>query len=406
MRIFQLEPFLRKTESHFFEVALAMSSHFQSQKSVPFRLVGNRSLEKPVTRLFPNVVAGISQTCFEDPDNKGATFADDLFQLHTDFKFQPHDLLIVTTSYENQILGTARYQKLISNSPMIALHFHQLFPPSIESDDVAKPSFRRFWRTRLRRAFSQSTSHRVSYWTTECKKLNDDFRQVAQREIGMLPVPFLSYRETTPLFQSSTAGGFTVAYLGDGRQEKGLLIWLKAIHALCQSGKPYEFIVQINNPRGFNDSQRLEVEALKNDLKDYRNVRLLNGPLPTSDFHRVLNTIDLLAIPYNPLNYCRRVSGLAMHAAAYEKPLLVSSDTWAAQEVKKGRLAGTIFKFDRRREEMTIRNIIECLELAFAKRQILKRLAAKAASYFRSRNTPAGYVNRIVDFYSGGNRLI
>jgi len=222
----------------------------------------------------------------------------------------------------------------------------------------------------------------------------------------MLPVPFLSYRETTPLFQSSTAGGFTVAYLGDGRQEKGLLIWLKAIHALCQSGKPYEFIVQINNPRGFNDSQRLEVEALKNDLKDYRNVRLLNGPLPTSDFHRVLNTIDLLAIPYNPLNYCRRVSGLAMHAAAYEKPLLVSSDTWAAQEVKKGRLAGTIFKFDRRREEMTIRNIIECLELAFAKRQILKRLAAKAASYFRSRNTPAGYVNRIVDFYSGGNRLI
>jgi glycosyltransferase involved in cell wall biosynthesis len=406
MRVFHLEPFLRRTESHFVEVALAMNSHFR-ETSNRFQLVGNKGLEDSVKRLFPNVVPGISQTCFEDPENKGISFAQDLFHLHQRFDFQEDDLIIVSTSYENQILGTAIYQTEAPYPPSMALHFHQLFPPSSDSDDIAKLSFRKLWQQRLKQAFSRARFSKVSYWTTESSILNHNYTRLSQQRVGMLPVPFLSNPSRTRAIESDRVGTkYRVGYLGDGRQEKGLLTWLRVIRAFEKTPSYYEFVVQINNPRGFNNHQRSELDELLLHLRNNPNLHFINGQLSPKEFHRLLQSLDLIAIPYNPLNYFRRVSGLAMHAAVYERPVLASSGTWAAEAVTRGHLAGKIFDYNTRNEELTINNAVAAVRTALAQRSELKRTAMDAAAYFRTRNTPAEYLKRIDQFYSQQRRLI
>lgn len=404
-RVFYLEPFLIRPERHFIETSLAINKYLSDHYEGRYYLIGNKNLNSELKELIPGVIPCISQTCFESLDDKGQSFYDDLITLHKEYDFQSSDLIIIPTAYENQIFGVSRFTKDIGaeRCPLIAIQFHQLFPPTQESDDVSKISFRRQWTKRLRHAFRTINSDKVSYWTTESYRLNRDFRSISQRDVGTLPVPYLIsgkriVREITVSYHPQERV-VDLAFLGEGRQEKGLIYLLYAIKHLSKRENRLRFMIQNMGPRGYTNDQEKEFTTLLSEVRRYSNVLVVDGGIPPISFHSLLLNVDGVILPYNPINYHRRVAGMMVHAAIYGIPAIVSSGTWAASALRKKWASGIEFQYDVNNKKVTIANLVRAVEQFCANRTDLSRVAQSVSYNFRRHSTPEEYLNRIITYY-------
>lgn len=403
-RIFYLEPFLIKAERHFIETSLAVNSYFSNIKNVQFYLIGNRNLDHEVKRLLPNVIPLISQTCFESLDDKGQSFLTDLLELNKKYVFTNRDLVIIPTGYENQILGIGKFIDIFNDTscPKFSVQVHQLFPPVPESDDIEKVSFRRFWMRRLREAFKTIKSKNVSFWTTESSNLVKDLSRVSGKRFGILPVPYLNLEINSNTYLSldnSKSHSVKFAFLGEGRQEKGLLYFMRAIVQINKLENDYLFVIQNMNPRGYTSAQKVEFDSLLSKLSRYQNVIVINGGMPPVDFHSLLSQIDCLVLPYNPINYYRRVSGVLIQAVIYQKSAIVASDTWAAGEINKNKAAGLVFKYLVENQNQTTINLIQAIDKFDKFEKTIKKSAKLLSNNFKAFNTAGEYLRRIYSYY-------
>lgn len=404
-RIFYLEPFLTRPERHFIETSLAINRYLSDHYKGRYHLIGNKNLNSEVKELIPGAIPCISQTCFESLDDKGQSFYDDLITLHKEYDFQSSDLIITATAYENQILGASRFTNDMGEKrcPLIAIQFHQLFPPTQESDDVSKLSFRRQWIKRLRHAFRTINSNKVSFWTTESYRLNQDFRNISQRDVGTLPVPYLILEKKT--VRESTISCrpqervVDFAFLGEGRQEKGLIYLLYAIKHLSKRENCLRFMIQNMGPRGYTNDQETEFATLLSEVRRYSNVLVVDGGIPPISFHSLLRNVDGVILPYNPINYHRRVAGMMVHAAIYGIPVIVSSGTWAASALRKKWASGIEFQCDVNNKKVTIANLVRAIEQFCVNRIDLSREAQTVSYNFQKHSTPEEYLKRIITYY-------
>lgn len=406
MRIFYLEPFLIKAERHFIETSISINSYLSDQSKLQFYLIGNKKADTEVKKVLPNMIPGITQTCFESLNDKGRSFYKDLVYLDKKYSFAAKDLIIIPTSYENQILGVAKFITYLKKniSPKIALQFHQLFPPVSESEDVNKISFRRFWVKRLQNAFEKINSRNISYWTTESDRLNKDFRRISRNEVGILPVPYNIF-DPNPMSRPPIKIDLTknnlvkLAFIGEGRQEKGLIYFLRAIEIINRGKNNCLFVVQNMNPRGYSQKQQNKFNQLLDKVKKYPNVFVIEGGIEPSIFHNILNWIDTLVLPYNPINYHRRLSGLIIQASIYKKPVIISSGTWGAYSLNKKWAAGIVFRYHNGRDDQITAYLIQAIKKFVANKEEIKEKARLYSEHFSSYNTAEEYIKRIAKYY-------
>lgn len=396
-RIFYLESFLIKPERHFIEVTLAVYYFLTKQKRFSFYIIGNKQLTNEVKDLIPEAILAISQTVFEDLENKGKSFFKDLLELDKIYNFTLDDLVIVPTCYENQILAVKKYSQFKkSNMPKIALQFHVLFPPAKDSNDVLKKEFRDFWIKRLKVAFKGLPSA-VTVWTTESKELNKDYQKVSGRKVGMLPVPFLILPSGTDNIKNSQIT--RVGFLGEGRQEKGLIILLKAIQEINKTKNSFSFFIQNNNPRGFSEGELSELLTLLHKVKKYKNVEILEGGIPPVEYHRVLSTLDCVVLPHNPANYIRRVSGILIQASMYNVSSIVSSGTEEEISINSGKTKGFVFPYDMNSKDNTVSSLVDALQkFATNKEEINKRVLPSIKKLIKH-NSAGTYFTKITEPY-------
>jgi glycosyltransferase involved in cell wall biosynthesis len=401
MRVFYLEPFLRRPESHFVEFALAMNEYLSECPKIDTVLIGHRTLEQRVIELFPGVRKGISQTCFEDLDNEGQSFLQDLLVLHEEFSFRSNDLLVIPTAYENQIIACARFStKLGVRCPMIAMQFHQLFPPATDSDIMYSLSFRRYWMARLRRAFAIPRRPAISYWTTESKELNKTFCKLSGTTVGILPVPFARLlRGAMPRIQPVNRDKIKVGFIGESRQEKGVLHFLRASRLLLSASNEYHFVLQLNNPRGFSSDQHLELQYQLQLFRDSPLATTIEGGLTPNDHHALIESIDVVVLPYNPVNYWRRISGLLIQAALQCRPVIASDATWAAHAIRHRHAAGATFSYVHGDDSQTSSNLAAAICHIRKGYEQFALDAGRRSHYYRQRCDPQIYVYTILRHY-------
>jgi glycosyltransferase involved in cell wall biosynthesis len=392
-RTFVVEPFLIRAENHFIEVACALDREL-ADSGAEYIIIGNSRLDATVQELLPSAVAVVEQTAFEDLSDGGRSFLKDLHLLDRRFEFQVHDMLIIPTAYENQILAVEAFVKYRGDqAPRVAVVFHQLFPPTAESVELRNPGFRYHWKQRLRAAFGQS-SPKISYWTTESTGLNRAYRTLSGRAIGMLPIPFQRIpgfkRRDRQEGQRTTRVGF----LGEGRQEKGLHLFLEAAGKLDASDDNFSFFVQLNRPRGYGSRDMEHLEGLLRSAKSSNYIEIREGALEPQRQHEIVSSLDLLVLPYDPFNYCRRLSGLAAEAAVYGTPVLVSSGTWAARAIRDGLLAGSVFRYLRSDPDATTTEIVRCL------RRCIGVSRTDGSHHFRETYTAREFLGRIYSYYA------
>jgi hypothetical protein len=281
---------------------------------------------------------------------------------------------------------------------MISMHFHQLFPPARESDILYSLRFRRHWMRRLRRAFSLSSSSRLSYWTTESRHLNAAYRKLSGRRVGVLPIPSTA-GILPPRTLPSAGQRLRIGYVGDGRQEKGLLHFLCACQMVAAQDDRHTFVLQVNNPRGFTADQECQLKEQLALFTTLPGSEVINGGLPPKEHHALIQSIDILVLPYSPVNYWRRISGLLIQAALQHCVVIVSSDTWAAEAVGNRKAAGAVFEHGWRDDAMTLNNLSQSI-LRVA--DDYPRYAAEAVlsgEYYRRECRPSAYIERLFKHY-------
>lgn len=399
-RIFYIEPFLIKPERHFIEVSLELYNYFIKHSEKKFFIVGNKNISKEIKPLMSNIFPYITHTCYEEMDDQGQCFFKDLLKLNKKFSFCNNDLIIIPTAYEKQVLGVASFLKKLSNhdAPKIAIQFHQLFPPSKNSQIIANKNYRVKWEKKLSSAFEKLPNFNISLWTTESEMLNKDYIRLSNRKVGMLPVPYHAKRYKKKIINNKKT--FIFGFLGEGRQEKGLNILLEAILTIQKLGleKSFEFIIQNMNPRGYSKEEELRFNYNLNKVISLSNVKIISGGIHPNNFTNLLTSLDVLILPYDPINYCRRVSGILIHSAIYKIPVITSSGTWSAEVIKNKKAAGLVFPYTSNYNQNIMNLTKKIIKFSINYTRISQE-AEKRSAYFLNESNAETYINHILKYY-------
>ena len=123
------------------------------------------------------------------------------------------------------------------------------------------------------------------------------------------------------------------ASLGNARAEKGILEIIRAIQIVNASSdrSNIEFVLQINDP---SEDCREAVQQLQ-FLPCPSNVSLITSSMDAASYAALLESVDVVLVPYWREIYWSRTSGIVLEAIASGKPIIVTSDTWMSDELQR-----------------------------------------------------------------------
>lgn len=391
-----MDPNLKTNFGHPIEAACSIKGSHNKANDGRLEIVANREIDEAATNLLGEVYPMITKSCFQNLDGKGETFSRDLNNIATELHLGPADLVIVPTSYSNEIIGTKRFVDESGNkSPKFVFQIHQFFPPTQTFEESLTRRYFLQNKRLLSEAFSglDTFKHAISVWSTESNQLNMLLNSLSPTRIGKLPLPI----EYHPEFQNKKTDVFTISFLGDGRYEKGLLLFLESIQSLPKHGE--KIVVQDYNSRGYKSGENTRLNNLIGDLENSGRIQVIRNAINPVDFQRIITESDLVVMPYHPKSYDKRVSEVYIIAKMYNRDCVVSSGTWMAEESKKFGANG-VFTYDTENNQTTIDNLREELQkLAAVGRTRSEIIDSKQADYYKLSNSPEELLGRIKKHY-------
>lgn len=161
---------------------------------------------------------------------------------------------------------------------------------------------------------------------TDTEALTEQHRAIEPRlEFQTLPIPIPPIM--TDIADAARAPGpLRLVYLGNARSEKGFQALPDAMLALKAAGLPTtELIAQANSNTSLSEHV---IDDARRRLRAMDNVQLIEAPLGSDVYGRLLATADLVLLPYNATDYRRRSSGVLIEALAAGKPVVIPNNSW------------------------------------------------------------------------------
>jgi glycosyltransferase involved in cell wall biosynthesis len=120
-----------------------------------------------------------------------------------------------------------------------------------------------------------------------------------------------------------------LTYLGDARLEKGIVELFEAIRSLKTSDER-KFVLQVSDPDSATSLKAIaKLRAIKRS-----DIELLESALSEEDYRTLLESADIVLMPYRAKDYQNRSSGILAEAIAAGKPVIVTDETWLSNCVK------------------------------------------------------------------------
>lgn len=259
-----------------------------------------------------------------------ASFAQDLATLPRDI-WAPDKLVVVPGLSQNQLLGLVRHLASRPDSQRPRVICQLMFPP----DWTPWGRTARLGAAIYRKAFRLAAPliGRCLFLTAENAPIAALYRELYGIEARILPVPFGGTRPARP-----RSGRPTFGFLGYSKSDKGFHLLPQAI-ALCrESGVAADFVVQVRH-----DGWEAPTVAAEQALRRLDCVRLVAGVLNEQDFIAETDRIDAMLLPYDPVLFGLRGSGLFTQSVAAGRPVVASAGTFAGAEIARGAAAGEVF---------------------------------------------------------------
>jgi len=209
------------------------------------------------------------------------------------------------------------------------------------------------------------------------------FEQLTEAPIKVLPIPWMPPATLLPAPRNDQ---IRFGFLGHSRRERGFHLLPEAAKLVRTRGVRFELVVQINH-------NHFEPSTIKADkkLRSQPSVSTIIGPIEREDYHRVLQSCDVILLPYDPTMYRARGSGLFSEAILYGKPLVVTAGTAMEKAANRGECVAESCEFN-------------SFSLARAMNQVCShyaefaKSARKAARKWRKRNNVGMFCKELLAF--------
>jgi hypothetical protein len=262
-------------------------------------------------------------------------FERDTLDMIAALELRADDIVFVPTLSEAELLGLGR--AIASCRPDDRIGWHLLFrrPPVparaayARSADAKRVQVRKCLAT-----FAQATAgHRVRFYT-DTEALTRQYNDLGVVRFDTLPIPVPSSFGHSRNPERAIAVP-TILFAGDARVEKGfqlLPILVEQLKRESPAGASPRFIIQSNFsvPGGEPVAARA-----RRELRSHANngVRLIDEPLQPDAYCAIFHASDISLIPYDPLEYRARSSGVFAESVAAGLATIVPSGTWMAAQL-------------------------------------------------------------------------
>jgi glycosyltransferase involved in cell wall biosynthesis len=255
------------------------------------------------------------------------TFERDLRALPEDV-WLPDNLVYVVAITQNQLLGLVRFLRAMPPGRRPRVVCQLMFSPSFLPWGPVSVQGEKFYRAAFKLG-APLIGHSL-FFTVE----NEAMRALYGKDFGIstriLPLSF-----GAPAPQRTMEGQARVGFFGESKCDKGFQLLPSAI-ALCQhDGIDAEFIVQIQHS-GW-EQRTIEAERALRALKA---VRLIEGTLSSEDYAAWTGQTDVMLLPYDPVTFGLRGSGIFTESVAAGRPVVASKGTVAGASVENKEAEG------------------------------------------------------------------
>lgn len=259
-----------------------------------------------------------------------ASFEKDLEALPPDI-WSAGNLIIIPASSQNEIFGLIRalLAKPEGDRPRVLCQL--MFAPNWTA--WGRPA--KLGNDLYRKAFvlARPLIGKTLFFATENEAMRRLYREEFCIETDILPVPFGDVAPAAPPADRPTFGFF-----GNSKCDKGFHLLPKAVEICRAQGLAADFTVQLQHC-GWEPA----TVAAEAELRQLQGVRLIEGVLNEKDYIAETSRIDAMLLPYDPILFGIRGSGIFTQSVAAGRPVVASKGTFAGNSVARREAEGEIF---------------------------------------------------------------
>jgi glycosyltransferase involved in cell wall biosynthesis len=289
--------------------------------------------------------------------------------------WQKENLIVMMTITQNQILGLVRFLRGRAREQLPRVVCQLMLPPSWLAWGAVSAHGETFYRAAFKLA--APLIGRSLFFTVQ----NEAMRALYSKDFGIqthiLPIPFGDAGS-----QQTTEGRVRVGFFGDSRYEKGFHLLPRAIELCQRDGVDAEFIVQVHNS-GWT-KHTIEAERA---LRTLQGVRLLEGVLSSEDYAAWTSRTDVMLLPYDPVTFGMRASGIFTESVAAGRPVVASRGTFAGTGVENNEVEGEVFA------PHTSEALAAAIARLMPRLPACKARAAVRAQDFARSHSPGAYID-------------
>jgi glycosyltransferase involved in cell wall biosynthesis len=181
-----------------------------------------------------------------------------------------------------------------------------------------------------------------------------------------------------------------VVYLGGARYTKGFDLLVDAIEYLRTDASFFRktrFWIQSNVERGMREELvRRALAKLLRLAAECDAVQIVQGPLPTEEYYRLVAQSDVIVLPYRSQFYRRLVSGPFVEALIFGRVPVIPQGTWMAREASKYGLEGLAFRPN------SVTSLCQVLARVIANLDVFRKKVKEASAFWRQYHNAENFV--------------
>lgn len=401
-RVFVIEPGLKQSNGHPIEYTTALDRYLRSI-GIECHVVSNIQIDEKTKAAFQILHPIITQSSFEIK-NETNPFFKNLQTLHAIAGFCNHDLIILSSCFSKELIGTVTFLRSLPTHkrPRVAFNFHQLYPPRHLFQHLSHYSdrlYQQYWLDYIQQAFKAFNldDEQLSFWTSPSEALSQAYSVISKQCFRPLPFLFSEclYENQIDYFTLP----LTFVFLGDGRREKGLLSLLETINCDFTESPSIRFVIQNIDARGYSSVEQARFNHALTIARSASNIHIFDQTLSIPDFSALIARCSAVILPYDPIEYLERASMLFAQAVINQKPIITTSGTWMANEILNRNASGLIYQYNSSSVQNNLTALSEAIRGLESNFRSYALQAKQRAKGYQQLHRPEQYIEKIVDFY-------
>ncbi len=307
------------------------------------------------------------------------TYRRDLERLPRDV-WKPDNLIVVPAVSQNQILGLVQHLLALPASAQPTVVCQLMFAPTWTPWNRNGSHGENYYRQAF--GLAAPLIGKSLFFTTENDALAQLYLELFKLKTGFLPIV-----TQMPHAASRPEGAIRLGFFGYSKSEKGFHLLPEAIELCRGRNLPAQFVVQIQH----TNWERETVEAEK-ALRRIPDLEIIDGALGTDEYSRQINEVDATLLPYDPVRFGLRGSGIYTESVAAGRPVVAAKGIYAALGIERGEAVGEIFA------PYTGRALADAIERLLPRVAEFQSRAARGARDFAAQHSGDAYIDAVLRF--------